>query len=115
MPSTFLSSSGALNGPLSVRYLMIASAFDAPTPTSSLASVFASAVLMLTAPAKTMRLARANAMPRRIFFFIVVLLLLSLLWLRTLRSEATLAQQAALVNFAGNGVYSVTRAYRRGP
>src|SRR5689334_16375157 len=43
---------------------MIASAFAGPMPTSSFASVFASAVLMFTAPAKTTLLARASATPK---------------------------------------------------
>ena len=65
-------------------------------------------VLMFTAPAKTMLLARARAVPSRMRFMFS-LRLLSLLWLRTLRSEATLAQRWKKAN-SGGPPYSVTRA-----
>src|SRR5262245_24003709 len=51
IPSTLSRSSADLNAPFFSRYSTIAWALAGPTPSSSLASVLASAVLMLTGPA----------------------------------------------------------------
>src|SRR5262245_6062088 len=62
-PLTLARSSALLKGPFFSRYSTIAWARDRPTPFSSLAMVFASALLMSTGPANTQSGSRSAASP----------------------------------------------------